>query len=124
MLRSVAAVAAGLLVTMLIVVVISSVAAAILGLSTASAPTPLYLVLNLLGGAIAGLAGGATVGYLARGSLRGHVAGLAVIILLLSLPGLFSAPAPGQPGWYPLALSILGPVSVLSGGLIARRARA
>lgn len=109
---------------MLIVIALSAAAAAVLGLSADSAPTPLYLAFNLVGGAIAGLVGGATVIYIARGSFRGHVIGLAVIILLLSLPGLFSAPAPGQPTWYPLVLSILGPGSVLLGGLIARRARA
>ena len=55
MLRSVAAITAGLLVTMILVIALSAGAAAILGLST-GAPTPLYLALNLLGGALAGIA--------------------------------------------------------------------
>ena len=121
--RSIVAIAAGLLVTMALVIVLSGVTAALLGLSPASGPTPLYLALNLLGGAIAGVAGGATVVYIARHAMRGHIVALAFVILLLSLPGLFSAPAPGQPGWYPLALSVLGPGSVLLGGFIALRSR-
>lgn len=123
MLRSIAAVVAGLLVTIVLVMVLSFAAAAVLRLPPDGLPTPLYLALNLLGGAFAGLSGGATAVWLAPHTPHGHVGALAGLILLLSLPTLLSAPAPGQPAWYGLALSVLGPVSVALGGYLAIRRR-
>lgn len=123
MLRSAAAVVAGLIVTIVLVMVFTFLAATASGLRTGDPPTPPYLLLNLLGSAIAGMSGGATAMRLAPHTPHGHVGAVAVVILLISLPALLSAPEAGQPGWYPLVLSVLGPVSVFLGGLLAARAR-
>lgn len=123
MIRSLAAVAAGLLVTVVLVLVLSFAAAGVLRIPPEGPPTPLYLTLNLLGGVIAGMSGGATAVMFAPHTPHGHVGALAGVILLLSLPTLLSAPAPGQPTWYGLALSVLGPVSVALGGYLAIRRR-
>lgn len=121
MIRSIGAVVGGLLVTVVLVIVLTLLATVALGIPNGGPPTPLYLVLNLLGGAIAGACGGATAVRLAPRWPHGHVGTLAVVILLLSLPTLFSPPPPGQPSWYGLTLSVLGPTSVLLGGLLAIR---
>jgi hypothetical protein len=123
MLRSIAAVLAGLIVTIVLVMVLTFLAGAVAGVGPTEGPTPFYIVLNLLGGAIAGACGGATAVMLAPHTPHGHVWALAFIILLLSLPTIFSAPSPAQPTWYGLVLSVLGPVSVLLGGLFAVRRR-
>jgi hypothetical protein len=118
MLRSVGAVLAGLVATLALVVTSSFLAGWILGFGPADPPTGGYLALNLFGSAIAGAVGGGTAMRLAPHRPHGHVGALALVILLLSLPTLLSAPAPGQPAWYGAALSVLGPVSVLIGGLL------
>lgn len=123
MLRSVAAVLAGLIVTLALVMVLTYVAGVIAEVPLTSPPTTFYLVLNLLGGVIAGASGGATAVKLAPHTPHGHVWALALIVLLLSLPFLFSAPSPGQPEWYGAVLSVLGPVSVLLGGMAAAHTR-
>ena len=123
MLRSIAAVVAGLVVAVVIVMAFTFVASAALGLGPEDPPTPPYLLLNLLGSVIAGAAGGATAMRIAPHTPHGHVFALAIVILLLSLPTVFSGAAPGQPDWYPLATSVLGPVSVFLGGLLAARRR-
>lgn len=122
--RSVLAVVAGLAVCLVLVIALSAIAASILRVSAESPPTPLYLALNLTGGALAGAIGGATAMRIAPHTPHGHVWALALLILLLSLPTLLTAPAPGQPAWYGLALSVIGPSSVLLGGVLeARRER-
>ena len=121
--RSLAAVLAGLIVAVVMVIMLSWLAAVIVDQPESGPPTRAYLALNLLGGALAGMAGGATAAWMAPHTPRGHAYILAAVILLLSLPGLFSAPLPGQPSWYPLALSVLGPASVVIGGVIALRRR-
>ena len=119
--RSVIAVIAGLVVAVVLVIVLSNLGSAVFGDPSGGPPTTGYLAFNLAASALAGLAGGATASRIAAHTPHGHAIALAGVILLLSLPGLFSAPAPGQPSWYPVVLSILGPASVLVGGLIARR---
>ena len=121
MIRSVVAVLAGLLITMALVLAGSYLAARLFGLGPEDPPTPGYLAANLAGSAVAGLIGGAIAMRLAPHRPHGHVVALAFVILLLSLPTLLSAPASGQPAWYGLAISIVGPVSVLLGGLLAAR---
>jgi hypothetical protein len=123
MLRSLLAVVAGLCVTVALVLTFTFLTDWALGVAPEARPTRSYLILNLLGSALAGMAGGAAAMRLAPHRPHGHVIALAVSILLLSLPTLLSAPAPGQPAWYGLALSILGPVCVLAGGLLAGRGK-
>lgn len=123
MVRSVASVLAGLIVAAVLVMAVTFLATAALGLPPGAPPTPAYLLLNLLGSALAGASGGAVAVRLAPHRPHAHGIALALLILLLSLPTLLSAPAPGQPTWYGLALSVIGPLSVLAGGLLALRAR-
>lgn len=121
MLRSIAAVLAGLVVTVVLVMILTTLAGTIARVPIGAPPTNLYLILNLTGSFIAGAAGGAVAERIAARAPHGHVIALAVVILLLSLPTVFSAPAPGQPTWYPVVISILGPVAVLTGGILAIR---
>jgi hypothetical protein len=121
MVRSVVAVIAGLIVTIVLVLILSNLAAVVVGLPAGGPPSTGYLALNLLGATVAGMAGGAAASRMAAHTPHGHVFALAAVILLLSLPGLFSAPAPGQPSWYLVVLSILGPASVIVGGFVGRR---
>ena len=123
MLRSVVAVLAGLVVVLGLVLITSSMLVLALGLPPDGPPTDTYLILNLVASALAGLAGGATAMRFAPHTPHGHVIALAVVILLLSLPSAFSGPAPGQPAWYGLVMSIVGPLSVLVGGLLMIRWR-
>lgn len=123
MMRSVAAVLAGLVVTIALVIILTYLAAAWLGLPPGAPLPTLYIVLNLLGSAVAGMLGGATAVKLAPHTPHGHVFALALLILLLSLPTLFMPPAPGQPDWYGLVVSLLGPLSVAAGGLLLIRLR-
>ncbi|MEX2570889.1 MAG: hypothetical protein WD737_06255 [Gemmatimonadota bacterium] len=123
MLRSIVAVVAGLAITVVLVIGLGFLAAAVTGVPPGGPPTPGYLVLNLLGALASGAVGGAIAVSLAPHTPRGHVIALALVILLLSLPTLFSPPAAGQPTWYGLALSVIGPVSVAAGGYTAIRRR-
>jgi len=123
MLRSIAAVVAGLIVSLALVMALSYLAGVVTGVEPTGPPTGAYFGLNLLGVAIAGVAGGATAVRLAPHTPHGHVWALAFVLLLVSLPAMFSAPSPVQPTWYHVAVSVLGPVSVLVGGLIIARQR-
>lgn len=124
MMRSVAAVLAGLVVTVALVIALTFLSAVAVGLGPEARPTPGYLALNLAGSALAGVLGGATAVKLAPHTPHGHVVALAILILLLSLPTLFTPPAPGQPSWYGAAVSVIGPVAVAAGGVLAARRRA
>jgi hypothetical protein len=123
MARSIAAVIAGLLVTGLLVMVFTFLVGHATGVPPADAPTTSYLLLNLLGSAIAGAVGGAVAVSVAAHTPHGHVIAVAVVVLIVSIPAIFSAPAPGQPAWYPLALSAAVPAAVLAGGIAAARKR-
>lgn len=121
MMRSIAAVVVGLLVTMALVFLFHLVTIGITGLPVEGRPSQSYLVANLIVSFIAGACGGAAAVRVAAHTPHGHVMALALAILLLSLPTLFAGAAPGQPTWYPALMSVLGPVAVLSGGLLAAR---
>lgn len=122
-LRSAAAVLAGFLLTAALVVVVTFGAAVLLGLPPQGPPTPLYLALNVLGSAAAGVAGGYLCARTAPRAPGGHAMGLALLVLVLSLPAMFSQPVPGRPEWYPAVLAVLGPASIMLGGwLFVRRA--
>jgi hypothetical protein len=121
MARSIAAVIAGLVVTAVLVMVSTFLAGSLTGIAPAEPPNTTYLLLNLLGSALAGAVGGAVAVRVAAHTPHGHVIALAVVVLVVSIPAIFSAPAPGQPAWYPLALSALVPAAVLAGGLAAAR---
>lgn len=123
MIRSIFAVAAGLVVTVVLVMTLTYLLTMWFGIPPGVPLPGLYLALNLLGSAVAGMVGGATAVRLAPHTPHGHVVALAILILLLSLPTIFTPPAPGQPGWYGIVVSILGPVAVALGGFLAARRR-
>jgi hypothetical protein len=123
-LRSAAAVLGGFLLTAALVVVVTFGAAFLLGLPAQGPPTPLYLVLNLTGSALAGVAGGYLCARTAPRSPAAHAMVLALLVFVMSVPAVFSQPLPGRPVWYPAVLALLGPGSVLVGGwLLVRRSR-
>lgn len=115
-LRSAVAVLVGFLVTAALVTVTTFGAAAVLGLPMSGPPTPTYLVLNLVGSALAGVAGGYLCARAAPRAQSAHVTALAVLLILMTLPAVFAEPVAGRPAWYPLTLAILGPASVMLGG--------
>lgn len=121
MMRSIAAVGVGLLVTTALVFLFNLATTALTGLPLEGTSSPSYLAANLVASFIAGACGGATAVRIAAHTPHGHVVALAIAILLLSLPTLFGGAAAGQPTWYPLVISVLGPVAVLTGGLLAAR---
>ena len=121
--RSAVAVLAGLVVVLGLWLITTPMLVLALGLPPEGPPNDTYLALNLVIVALSGLAGGATAMKLAPHTPHGHVIVLAVVLLLISLPSAIGGSAPGQPAWYGLAMSILGPLSVLAGGLLMLRRR-
>lgn len=120
MLRSLLAVATGLVVTMLLVLFTTLVASSFLG-TPAGGATTAYLAANLVLSALSAVVGGAVTAHLALHRKLEHVGALAAVLLLLGLSGLSEA-VRTQPGWYPYVMLVLGPVGVLiGGGLAARR---
>lgn len=119
MLRSIIAIIAGFLVAAGLVMVATWIVAPALGLAIEQ-PTPGYLIFNLVSIPIAGMLGGYVAGRVAPRAHWGHV-GMLAILLLLSLPGILQPPPPGQPSWYSLLLALLGPATVLLGGVFALR---
>ena len=123
MIRSIAAVLAGLVVTVVLVMALTYLVAAWFAVPVDEPLPASYLAFNLLGSAVAGMIGGATAVRLAPHTPHGHVFALAVLILLLSLPTLLTPPAAGQPSWYGVVVSVLGPVAVAVGGMAMARSR-
>jgi hypothetical protein len=121
MLRSLGAVAAGLVVAIIVLMVLGFLTVAALGVSPVEPPTPASLAANLGGAAIAAASGGAVAGWFAPHSPHGHVVALALVILLVSLPALLLAPGAGEPAWYGIAQSVVGPISATIGGYLAIR---
>jgi hypothetical protein len=120
MIRSILAVLAGLVTTM-VLVMLSTVATAMVVLGGIDRqPTTAYLVVNLLCGALSALAGGYVTGWIAQQKVVQHAAGLSAVLLLLGLPGLF-APVAGQPVWYPAVILVIGVVFALLGGYLRGR---
>jgi hypothetical protein len=85
------------------------------------APSSEYLTMNLVASAIASAAGGAAAMWFAPHAPRGHVYGLAIVLLILSIPTILSPPAPNQPSWYGIVISFVGPAFVVLGGVLAER---
>ncbi len=119
--RSAVAVLMGFVVTMGLLYISTWILTAMLIVPGDVAPTSEYLGMNFLASAIAAAAGGATAMWFAPHEPRGHVYGLAIILLILSIPTILSPPAPNQPPWYGLVISFVGPLFVVIGGLLALR---
>ena len=117
-LRSIIALVGGFAIMAFLVFVLVAVVAWIFPVKI-GAPTTLYLVANLVLSALAALAGGYATASLAPGRPRMHAAVLALMVLAMSLSQLASPP-PGQPNWYPGALSVIGPLFAQLGGFLRR----
>lgn len=126
MIRTLAAVVIGLLVLVLVVGIGTAAAAALL----LSAPpdglpaqlTPAYLAANLLLSFLAAVAGGLAAGFVARRSSIVAVRICAALVFALAIIAMLApgGAAPGQPGWYPVLLALIGPIGVLAGGWLRR----
>lgn len=111
-------VGAGLVVLFGLVLIVAWAATAIAGLGPDDALTTGYLLLNLMGSAGAAILAGMVAGSVART----WTAPLALALLLLALGAAAGGPAAeGQPGWYPLAVTLLGAAGVGLGGYLAPR---
>lgn len=119
MIRSIAAVLVGLIVTFALVLLFHQATVLITGIPLDGTHEAPYLTANIVASFLAGACGGAAAVRVAARAPHGHVVVLALVILLVSLPTLFMGASPGQPTWYPLVMSVIGPVSVLTGGLLA-----
>ncbi len=119
--RSAIAVLMGFVVTMGLLYISTWILTAMLIVPGDVAPTSEYLGMNLAASAIAAAAGGATAMWFAPHAPQGHVYGLAIILLILSIPTILSPPAPNQPPWYGFVISFVGPLFVVLGGLLAAR---
>jgi len=129
MLRSVGAVVAGF-VTMMVVVMIGTLAATAAfvpggvraSMSATAGPLPAsYLAANLLVSFLGAATGGAMAARLAPTSPWMHVAGLAALLLVLAVPSALRGSSPGQPGWYPWVIGLIGMGGVVVGAAIAGR---
>lgn len=120
--RIIFGVGAGVVVLFGFVLVASRLASLLSGLGPDDDPTTGYLLLNLVGSVLAATLAGMVGGWIGRSFIAPAI--LAVLILALGLAAGAQAAA-GQPGWYPLAVTVLGAVGVLLGAWLApRRVRA
>lgn len=111
-------VGAGIVVLFGLVLVVAWGATAMAGLGPDDAPTTGYLLLNLTGSAGAAVLAGMVAGSVART----WTAPLALALLLLAMGAAAGGQAAeGQPGWYPLAVTLLGAAGVGLGGYLAPR---
>lgn len=121
--RSIGAVFAGLVVTIIAVVGVTWVTGTVTGMGPGMTPSRDYLLLNLAGSVAAAMAGGFVAAAVAEHTPTGHAAALSVVVLILSFPSVFIGPVGGQPAWYPWVLSVVGPAGVVVGGVLAARFR-
>lgn len=119
-LKSVAAVAGGLLAGMVVVVGLTAAATFLLFEGDMSAPpTPGYLAANVLYSAGAAALAGCLAARWAPSHGFAHSAAVALLMLLLS-SGSGSA-AEGVPTWYGPAVAVLAPIGALLGGWLQTR---
>lgn len=118
--RIVFGILAGVVVLFGLVLVAAWVATAAAGLGPDDAPTTGYLLLNLAGSAVAAV----LAGMVASSVGRTWIAPLGLALLLLALGAAAGGQAAqGQPGWYPIAVTLIGAAAVGLGGYIAPRGR-
>lgn len=118
LIRILGGVAAGLVVLFGVVILSTWLASLVSGLGMGDAPTTQYLLLNLGGSAVAALLAGMVACGLARSLIAPAI--LAVLLLATWAAG-GSQATQGQPSWYPLAVTVVGIISVLLGGFLAPR---
>jgi putative membrane protein (TIGR04086 family) len=116
-LRSVLAVLAGLAVMFVIVIACTLLSVALMHLKTGH-PTPGYLVINVVYSLAAAVAGGWVAARLAGYRPVAHGVALALLMLVLSALSLLH-PAPSQPFFYQLFLTIVPPLAAIGGATLA-----
>jgi hypothetical protein len=119
--RSIAAVMAGLGFMAATATVGMLVASLALGRETpqvrlTAAAYSTFLFLNLVFSGIGGILGGWLTARIAASAPYAHAAALAAIVALLAIEAALAIPTPGQPGWYPSALGMVAVTGVLLGG--------
>ena len=119
--RSLAAIVAGLGFMAATVTVGTLVASSLLGAQTpegkpSASALSAYLYLNLAVCAVGAIMGGWLAARIATHAPYGHAAAMAAIVALLSIGTATGAPAPGHPGWYPSTLLFVAVIGVLLGG--------
>lgn len=120
-LRSIGAVLAGYLVTVLLVVLTLALASVVTGVGIGAVTVSAgYMAINLVGSLLAAMAGGWVAARLAHGAPERHVAALALLVLLLSIYSASRTPAL-EPRWFSWSLVLLGTVGILLGGRFALR---
>ena len=129
--RSIICVVAGFVVMMAIVtagtaaatelIVEGGLFAAATGPRTALPPT--YFAANLVVSAMGAVLGGWVTARMAPSREMAHVAALAALMLIMTVPGLlgYGEHQTGQPAWYLYALPVLGVGGVLLGGWMRSR---
>jgi len=106
---------------MAIVMVSGYVITSALGIAPDDRTAPAFLNASLVANAIAAAAGGAAAIRFAPHTPRGHVFALAGVLLLISLPTMFTPPPPSEPAWFNAVNSIIGPLFAVLGGLAGAR---
>lgn len=86
----------------------------------AGLPTTGQLVANLLPWLGAAACGGYAAAALAPRRQRMHVAAFTVMVLVATASQI-GKPTARQPAWYPLAITVVGTVGAVAGGLLRRR---
>jgi hypothetical protein len=81
-------------------------------------PTRAFLAVNLAYSIAFAVSGGFLAARLAPRAPFLHAAVLAGLLLALAAPSL-APPEPGVPAWYPAVIALIGPASVILGGLVA-----
>jgi MFS family permease len=120
--KSVAAIAAGLGFMAATVTVGTLLASALLGGGEPADGKPsatalvVYLLLNLVICGIGAILGGWLAARIATFAPYGHAAVMAAIVAVLSITTATGASAPGHPEWYPSALGLVAILGVLLGG--------
>lgn len=122
MIRSIAAVVVGYVMSAFIVVLGTTAAAALLLPRPQAGAVPqittAYLVADLLIAVVAAIAGGMVAAAIGQRAPILHAAALAVLMFVVGIGSSVAAGGalPGQPAWYPLAIAVIGPLGVLVGG--------
>ena len=125
--RSVAAIIAGLGFMAATVTVGTMIAGSVLGAgdnkpSASAVATSLYA--NLLICGVGAVLGGWLAARVASYAPYGHASAMAAIVAVLSITTAAGVPAPAYPGWYPSALGIVAVLGILLGGKLRAAASA
>lgn len=125
--RSVAAIIAGLGFMAATVTVGTMIAGSVLGAgdgkpSASAVATSLYA--NLLICGVGAVLGGWLAARVASYAPYGHASAMAAIVAVLSITTAAGVPAPAYPGWYPSVLGIVAVLGILLGGKLRAAASA